>query len=55
MIKGGIDMKRYEIPMLTVEMMSREDVIATSAVVPTLQKGTFGVNDERTASFDSYF
>ena len=47
-------MKRYENPMLTVELMSREDVIATSAV-PTLQKGTFGVNEERSASFDSYF
>ena len=55
MIKGGIMMKIYVNPQINVELLNVADVITTSDIVPTLQRGTFGSDAERTESFGDYF
>ena len=50
-------MKFYVNPQISVELLSVNDVLTTSLVIPTLEQSTFkaGTNQEATDSFGTYF
>jgi hypothetical protein len=48
-------MKAYVNPQINVELLNFADVITASDAIPTLQRGTFGSDAERTESFGDYF